>query len=103
MHRWHLREEESYTRCVAQLGGARNVDRALAPLIDALRLNPRGFPHAGYGEVRLARTHIVIVGREIIPALSIRFVVEPPNSVSLLHIEMSMPEEMEVTDAWPWC
>jgi hypothetical protein len=40
-------------------------------------------------------------GGEIIPALSLRFRIVPPSTVSLLHTEMSMPEEMEISDEWP--
>lgn len=78
------------------------MDRALAVLIDALSLNPYGFPESGAGDVRLARTRLVFVGREIIPALALRFRIEPPDQVALLHLELCLPEDMAPDDQWPW-
>jgi hypothetical protein len=102
LSRWNFREEETFERCVAQMGGAEYMDRALAVLTNALSLNPRAFPFAGYGQIRLARTRLVFRGREVIPALSVRFYIEPPKTVVLLHVEQTMPEEMEASDEWPW-
>lgn len=102
MSRWNFREEETYERCVAQLGGAQKVDAAIAPLVNALSLNPRGFPFAGYKDIRLARTRLVFRGSQVIPALSILFRIEAPNTVVLLNVEMTMPEDLEATDEWPW-
>ena len=100
--RWQIIEEETYERCVGQLGGAKHVDRATAVILDALVLNPYGFPLAGYKQLRLARTRIIAIGREIIPALTVIFTVEVPETVRLLHIEVSLPDEMEISDVWPW-
>lgn len=99
---WVIREEDSYDRCVAKLGGARKIDRALELLIGQLGGNPRHFPLAGHDTIRLARTRIVMVGKEIIPALSLRFRVEQPNVVCLLHLEIALPEEIGFGDGWPW-
>ena len=87
---------------MAALGGAPKLDNILAPILDALSLDPHGFPGAGYGTIRLARTRLVMRGREIIPAMSVRFRIEPPATVSLLHVELTLPEDMEPCDEWPW-
>lgn len=87
---------------MAQLGGAKYVDSALAAITDALSLNPLGFPLAGYGDIRIARTRLIFKGLEIVPALSLRFRIEPPSTVVFLHLEWTLPKDMEVSDEWPW-
>jgi len=102
LSRWTLREEDSYERCIATMGGAEHMDRALAAIYDALSLNPYGFPPAGVSTIRLARTRIIQIGRQVIPALSVRFRIVPPRIVSLLHVEITAPDDMEPSDEWPW-
>jgi hypothetical protein len=84
------------------MGGAEQMDLALEALYNALSLNPLGFPSAGYKDIRLARTRIVMHGREVIPALSIRFRTVAQQTVSLLHVEITAPDDMEPSDVWPW-
>src|SRR5688572_1955778 len=93
--RWNFHEEESYGLCVAQLGGAKYVDRVLGMLLNALSLNPYGFYPTGVANIRIAKTHLILQAGEIIPALTLRYRIEPPATVALLHLEVSMPEDME--------
>lgn len=92
--RWEIAEGEIYSLCVAQIGGARYVDRALAAIIDALSKNPHGFPDTGVKGIRLAKTQLVFIGSEVIPALNLRFRVIEPHTVELLHLEICPPEDM---------
>jgi hypothetical protein len=48
--------------------------------------------------VRIAKTKLVMLKGEVIPALSLRYRIEPPRTVALLHIEISLPDEMEIDD-----
>lgn len=48
-------EEPSWAEAAENFGGLENVDEALAPIIDALVLNPAGFPQIA-GGIRLAKT-----------------------------------------------
>ncbi len=101
--RWEISENEIYALCVAQVGGAVFVDRALAAIVDALSRNPLAFPETGVSEIRIAKTKLVWLGTDVVPALTLRFRVSPPHSVELLHLELSPPEDMEIVEdtAWP--
>lgn len=84
-------------------GGAASIDRALSALIDALSRNPYAFPDTGVKEIRLARTKIVMSAGGVVPALSIRFRCDDVSrTVSLLHLEVTMPDDLEYDDEWPW-
>lgn len=96
--RWNLREEESYQRCAAQLGGLAYVDRILGAVLDALSLDPRGFYPTGVENIRIAKTRLARDGAKIIPAMTLRYRIEPPNTVCLLHTELALPDEMEISD-----
>lgn len=101
--RWQLAEEDSYALCVSQMGGAKYVDRALFAILDALSLNPFGFPDTGVSGIRLAKTRLFTLGREVVPALSLRYRIEEGSqTVVLLHLEMTMPEDLEQSDDFPW-
>jgi hypothetical protein len=99
--RWELRESEIYTLCVSQLGGPALVDRALAAILDGLSLNPYGF-YPVWDRIRIAKTRLLMIGPQLIPALSLRYRISPPDTVDLLHLEITPPEEMEISDDFPW-
>jgi len=99
---WEIAEAESFTLAASQLGGARHIDLALAPIMDGLQHNPYGFRPTGVGGIRIAKTTIVSMDGSVIPALTVRFRLEPPHTVELLHVEISMPEEMEYSDDFPF-
>jgi hypothetical protein len=100
--RWEVCEHEIYSLCVSQIGGAKFVDKAIAALVNALSLNPQGFPPAGVPGIRIAKTQMVFSNGQIVPALSLRFRIIPPHTVELLHIEISSPDEMEFGDDFIW-
>lgn len=92
--RWEIAESEVFALCVAQVGGAKFVDRALAAIIDAISKNPKGFPSTGVKNIFLAKTQIIFLSAEVVPALNLRFRITGPHSVELLHLEICPPEEM---------
>jgi hypothetical protein len=66
-------EESSWTEAAEKLGGLQNLDQALDPIIDALMLNPAGFPQIA-GGIRLAKTdRIERDDGAVIPALRVWF------------------------------
>lgn len=93
---WSIVEEHSYEIAVGRLGGARWVDEALAPIMNAVESNPLAFPEVpGSPGVRLARTTLRIQALSLIPALSLWFRAEEVSkTVYLLYIEPSWPEDM---------
>lgn len=97
---WHIVEEESWERAMAQLGGARRVDRAIAPIIDALHRNPEGFDRVpGHHALYLARTKLAIRDLDLIPSYRVWFRTDPAaHVVHLLWIELAPPEDMGLTD-----
>ena len=44
--------------------------------------------------IRIAKTDIVFLSAEVIPALNLRFRINGPHTVDLLHLEICPPEEM---------
>ena len=100
--RWEISESDTYALCVSQIGGALFIDRALAPILNGLSLNPMGFPEVPSTTIRIAKTRVAMKEGEIIPALTLRFRVTPPHSVELLHLEVSTPEEMEIDNDFRW-
>jgi hypothetical protein len=97
---WHIIEEENWQRAIAQLGGARRVDRAIAPIIDALHRNPEGFDRVpGFSSLYLARTKLAIRQLEVIPSYRVWFRTDvAERTVYLLWIEIAPPEDMGLTD-----
>jgi len=66
-------EEPSWAEAAENFGGLENVDKALAPIIDALVLNPTGFPQIT-GGIRLAKTdRIERDNGVVVPALRVWF------------------------------
>lgn len=92
--RWELAESEVYALCVSNIGSAQYVDRALAAILDAISKNPAGFPSTGVNDIRIAKTEIVFLGVEVVPALNLRFRLSGAHTVDLLHLEICPPEEM---------
>jgi hypothetical protein len=68
-------EEPSWSEAAEKFGGLANVDAALEPIIEALALNPAGFPKVpGYHDIRLAKTdHIERDSGIVVPALRVWF------------------------------
>lgn len=93
--RYNLVEEETYQRCIGGLGGLEYVDVVLETLLDALSLNPSAFPVTGVSNIRIAKTRLVMAYGTVRPALTLRFSIHEPYTVRLLHLEVSLPEEME--------
>jgi hypothetical protein len=71
--RFEIVESEIFALCVAQNGGAKQIDEALAAIINALHMNPFGFSPTGVKDIGIAKTRIVIRQNEVFPALSVRF------------------------------
>lgn len=97
---WNFVEEDSWERALAQLGGARKVDRAIAPIIDALHRNPEGFDRVpDLPNHYLARTRLAIRDLDLIPSYRVWFRTDPAaRTVHLLWIEIAPPEDMGLTD-----
>jgi hypothetical protein len=70
-------EEPSWSEAAAKFGGLQNVDAALEPIVEALSLNPLGFPEVDpvrYPGIRLAKTdEIERDGQVVVPALRVWF------------------------------
>jgi hypothetical protein len=93
-------EEESYDRSVAQCGSHQFFDEALAPIEHALRRNPLGFERLrGYKGIRLAKSKLRLIQREIIPSFRLWFRVdEGERTVFKLYVEVAPAEDMGLTD-----
>jgi len=76
------------------------MDENLAPILDALTLNPLGFPVVpGLNAVYLARTSLAVRQLELIPSYRVWFRVdEKARRVHLLFVEMAPPEDMQTDD-----
>lgn len=88
-------EEPSWAEATRNLGGIENVDAALEPIIEALGLNPAGFPEVpGFHGIRIAKTdRIERDGNVVVPALRVWFRYRPgDDNVHLLYAE-EIPEE----------
>ena len=99
---WVLERSDVYNLCVSQIGGDSFVERALAGVLNALSLNPFAFYKWGVANIWIAQTCLLVISGEIIPALTLRYKIEPPTKVELLHLEISPPDEMELSDRLPW-
>jgi hypothetical protein len=70
-------EEPSWAEAAAQFGGLQNVDAALEPIVEALTLNPAGFPEVdpvNLPGIRLAKTdEIQRADVIVVPALRVWF------------------------------
>jgi hypothetical protein len=66
-------EEASWTEAAKSFGAIENVDAALEPIIEALALNPAGFPEVpGFPSIRIAKTdRIERDGVVVVPALRV--------------------------------
>jgi len=74
-----------FDRQVGELGGAKAIDDALAPFIEALTKDPYGFPlfQNDFTSFRYLRTREVAMA----PALVIVFTIDENKNVVLEHIE----------------
>lgn len=81
---------ESFNDCVAALGGAEAIDRALDPLMDALYRNPYGFEkfENDWTSFRCARTKAI--GYDV-TALVLVFSIDQNKNVVLQWIEEDIP------------
>jgi hypothetical protein len=88
-------EGEYFAHCVERLGGYRAIDLALETIIDALMLDPYGFPYIenDWVRIRYARTKMI---EGYIPALVVAFVIDKSNNVVLEWIELA--DEAEIPD-----
>jgi len=67
-------EEQSWAEAAEKFGGLVNVDAALDPIIEALALNPAGFPLVpGFRDLRLAKTDRIEHDGVDVPALRVWF------------------------------
>lgn len=85
-------EEPSWSEAAEKFGGLKNVDAALEPIIEALSLNPAGFPEVpGFQDIRLAKTdRIEREGEVSIPALRVWF----RHRLSDQHVYLLYAEEI---------
>lgn len=79
-----------FTQQVEKAGGARVVDEALAPIIDALMRNPYGFPkiETDYTSFRYARTEAV---PGVLGPLTVVFVLDENKDVMLEWYDEELP------------
>jgi hypothetical protein len=82
-----------FAKCVEQLGGYRAIDLAMETIIDALLLNPYGFPFIenDWVRIRYARTKMI---EGYIPALVVAFVIDEDANVVLEWVELA--DEAEI-------
>lgn len=100
---WQIVEEASYRGAVERLGGARNCDEALAPILHALHRNPAGFLEVEgvKGGIRIAKTKIKVSGRSVLPAMRLWFRIQFSNrTVYLLYVEACPPDAMLYSEEW---
>lgn len=88
-------EGENFAKCVEQLGGYRAIDLAMETIIDALLLNPYGFPYIenDWVRIRYAKTKMI---EGYIPALVVAFIIDNDNNVVLEWVELA--DEAEIPD-----
>lgn len=100
MERWHVIEEASFETSVAQLGGARRVDEALAPIMDAVERNPLAFPGVPqFPGIRVAKTTLAVKGLELVPAMRVWLKpIEETRTVYLLYVDMAPANDMAFGD-----
>lgn len=92
---WTIVENEDYLLGVANCGGARSVDEAIAPIMYALARYPLGFDETEVSGVYLARTKLRINGPDFTLSHSVWFRPESAtNTVELLWISVTKPEAM---------
>lgn len=100
---WSLIESENYERAVAQCGGARCVDDAIAPIIYALHRQPLAFPETDVPGVYLARTKLRFNGPDVTLSHSVWFKAdEIVRTVELLWVEYTNPDDIGGEDDWPF-
>jgi hypothetical protein len=83
-----ITEGEYFAECVERLGGYRALDLALETILDALLLNPFGFPliENDWCRIRYARTRMI---EGYIPPLIVAFVINEDNDVILQWAEVA--------------
>jgi len=92
---WQIVETEDYERAVGVLGGAREVDTILAPILYAVSRRPTGFPLVREPDIYLARTSLQINGPDLVLAHSLWFrVVEHDRIVELKWVEQTAPDDI---------
>lgn len=81
---------EDFSKQVEHAGGARIVDEALEPIIEALMRNPYGFNkfENDYTSFRYAKTN-AIPGK--LGALTVIFIIDDDNNVVLKWYEEDLP------------
>jgi len=77
---------EEFSACVERLGGARAIDRALDPVMDALMRNPYGFEliQNDFTSCRFVRTKAI--GADA-PALIVAFTIDENKNVVLEWVD----------------
>lgn len=95
---WHIVDEDSFERAVAQCGSYEYFDSILAALEYALHRNPEGFPKVDEAKnIYLARTKIQFSGAMVIPAFHLWFRLDLENkTVHKLWLELSAPDDMDI-------
>lgn len=92
---WAIVEDENYLRGVANCGGARSVDEAIAPILYALARYPMGFDETDVKGMYLARTKLRINGPDFTLSHSVWFCPdEKTKTVELRWIEITAPDAM---------
>jgi hypothetical protein len=86
----HIIWSDEFSKCVEELGGARAVDRALDPLMDALMRNPYGFDAVqnDWTSFRYARTKAI---GNLVPALIVVFTIDDTKDVILQWVAVDAP------------
>jgi hypothetical protein len=81
---------DEFAECVERLGGARAVDAALEPLIEALMRNPYGFDKIenDWVSCRYAKTKAI---QDVLPPLLIMFTIGDDKNVTLQWVEEYLP------------
>jgi hypothetical protein len=88
-------EEQSWSDAAEKFGGLANVDKALEPIIEALCLNPAGFPPVpGFKDIRIAKTdRIERDSGAVVPALRVWFRYLPGDDTVFLLYAEEIPED----------
>jgi hypothetical protein len=98
MDGWQIEDETTFGPSVLGCGGFELIDSALEIIEYGLHVNPYGFEEVpGFAGIRIAKTKLMVVSGNIVPALTLWFKVDEVNRiVTKLYVEMTDPLDMRL-------
>lgn len=97
---WHILEDKSWELAVANFSDYREMDIAVAPIIEVLRRNPLAYPvFKGMREMRMAKTKMRVEDLKVTPAMRVWYIAEAVSrTVTLRWVEAAPPSDMELNE-----